>query len=125
MAAQTAQLATAVAGISMMLTPVLAICARWVAARVQNIDHGRHMPPGDAAEFKDHVVIGGFGRVGQTVGRMLAAENVPFVALDTNGDLVAEARRHAGKVYFGDAARKEFLDRIGAAQARAFVVTVN
>ena len=35
-------------------------------------------------------MIGGYGRVGQTVARLLTAENVPFIALDTNGELVSE-----------------------------------
>jgi CPA2 family monovalent cation:H+ antiporter-2 len=122
---RTAQLATAVAGISMMLTPLLAICGRWLARRVQHIDHGHNMPSGHAVEMKDHVVIGGYGRVGQTVARLLASENVAFIALDTNGELVNECRRRGDKVYFGDAGRRELLERVGAEQASAFVVTVN
>ncbi len=125
MAPKTAQLATAVAGISMMLTPLLAICARWFARRLQHLDHGRQMPLAGFGELKDHVIIGGYGRVGQTIGRLLKAENVPFVALDTNGDLVTEVSERGDKVYFGDAARAEFLERVGAAHARAFLVTVN
>ncbi len=120
-----AQLATAAAGISMMLTPLLAICARWFAWRLQHIDHGHHMPTAELSELKDHVVIGGYGRVGQLIGRLLHAENVPFIALDTNGELVTQMRERGDKVYFGDASREEFLDRVGAANARAFLVTVN
>jgi CPA2 family monovalent cation:H+ antiporter-2 len=56
---------------------------------------------------------------------MLAAENVPFVALDSNAELVIEHRNQDAAVYFGDAARREFLQRAGASRARAFVVTVN
>jgi CPA2 family monovalent cation:H+ antiporter-2 len=123
--AQTAQLATAVAAISMMLTPLLAIGARLIARRLQHIDHGHHMPSAAVSELTDHVVIGGYGRVGQTIARLLAAENVPFVALDTNGELVAQARGRGDTVYFGDASRPEFLERVGVAQARAFLVTVN
>ena len=123
--AQTAQLATAVAAISMMLTPLLAIGARLLARRLQHVDHGHHMPTAAERELTDHVVIGGYGRVGQTIARLLVAENVPFVALDTNGELVAQARVRGETVYFGDASRPEFLERVGVAQARAFLVTVN
>jgi CPA2 family monovalent cation:H+ antiporter-2 len=121
----TVQRASAVAGISMMLTPLLAFCGRWLAGRMQHVGHGHHMPAFAPKELKDHVVIGGYGRIGQIVGRLLAAENVPFIALDTNGELVAEARRRGEVVYFGDASRAELLDRVGAANARAFVVTLN
>ncbi len=121
----TVQRASAVAGISMMLTPLLAWCGRWLAGRMQRVDHGRHQPAFAANELENHVVIGGYGRVGQIVGRLLAAENVAFIALDTNGDLVTEARARGERVFFGDASRRELLDRVGAASARAFVVTVN
>jgi CPA2 family monovalent cation:H+ antiporter-2 len=50
---------------------------------------------------------------------------VPFVALDTNGELVAEWRKRGHMCFFGDAGRPELLERVGAADARAFVVTVN
>ena len=121
----TVQRASAVVGISMMLTPFLALCGRWLGGRFQHVDHGHHVAPVEADEFKDRVIIGGYGRVGQIVGRLLAAENVAFVAFDTNGELVAEARARGEKVYFGDASRRELLDRVGAAGARAYVVTIN
>jgi monovalent cation:H+ antiporter-2, CPA2 family len=124
-AGELAQLATAVVGISMMVTPLCAVGGRWLGRRLQHVDHRHHMPAESASELRDHVVIGGYGRVGQTVGRLLAAENVPFIALDTNGELVAEWRKRGHSCFFGDAGRPELLARVGAAEARAFVVTVN
>ena len=62
----------------------------------------------------DHVVIGGFGRVGQTIARLLAAENVPYLALDMNARLVDEQRKQGQPVYFGDSSRAELLERAGA-----------
>jgi CPA2 family monovalent cation:H+ antiporter-2 len=123
--AATAQLATAVIAISMMATPMFAYAGRQLARRLQRIENSRHMPDARDGELQDHVVIGGFGRVGQTIARLLEAENVPYVALDANGDVVREHRRARRKVYFGDAGRAEFLQRAGAARARVFVVTVN
>jgi CPA2 family monovalent cation:H+ antiporter-2 len=55
----------------------------------------------------------------------LVAENVPFVALDTNGELVAHMRLEHRPVFFGDAGRPELLERVGASRARAFVVTLD
>jgi CPA2 family monovalent cation:H+ antiporter-2 len=124
-AGELAQLATAVVGISMMVTPLCAVAGQWLGRRLQHVDHRHHMPADGAIGLRDHVVIGGYGRVGQTVGRLLAAENVPFVALDTNGELVAEWRKRGHLCFFGDAGRPELLERVGAADARAFVVTVN
>ena len=122
---ELAQAATTVVGISMILTPFLAMGARALAGRIAQIEHRDHMPTNDQAKHTDHVIIGGYGRVGQVIGRLLQAENVPFVALDTNAELASEGRRRGEPVFFGDAARREFLHRAGAAGARAFVVTVN
>jgi CPA2 family monovalent cation:H+ antiporter-2 len=124
MPAATTQFATVVVGISMVLTPLCAACARWLADRCQHIEHGHHMPAA-APELEGHVIIGGYGRVGQAIGRLLQAENVPFIALDTHGELVSERRGSGHGVFFGDAGRREFLRHAGAARARAFVVTVN
>jgi CPA2 family monovalent cation:H+ antiporter-2 len=114
---------TAAIAISMIATPLLAVGARALAGRIQQIEHRDNLP--DYQELCEHVIIGGYGRVGQTVARMLVAENVPFVALDSNAELVAEHRDKNVSVFFGDAARREFLQRAGARQARAFLVTVN
>ncbi len=115
----------AVVGLSMLATPLLALVARSVAARLDAADHGRHAPGPEHGELDNHVVIGGFGRVGQLVAQALEAECVPYVALDTNGEMVARMRLARRPVFFGDAGRPELLDKVGAARARAFVVTVN
>jgi CPA2 family monovalent cation:H+ antiporter-2 len=123
--ADMAQFATVVVGLSMMATPVFAAGGRWLGQRLERLEHAAHLPPADNTEHADHVVIGGFGRVGQLLARLLEAENVPYIALDNHGALVAEQRKAGRKVYFGDASRPEFLQRAGAARARAFVTTVN
>jgi monovalent cation:H+ antiporter-2, CPA2 family len=125
LASETTQFAAAVVGLSMMATPLCAYCGRWAGRRMQHVDHGHHMPAEETQELQDHVVIGGYGRVGRMIAQLLVAENVPFVALDTNGELVSEHRKRGHMVYFGDAGRGDFLERVGAANARAFVVTVN
>jgi CPA2 family monovalent cation:H+ antiporter-2 len=125
LAAETAQLAAAVVGISMMVTPLCAVVGRRLGRRMGEAEHAHQAPGAEADDLRDHVIIGGYGRVGQLIARLLAAENVVFVALDTNGELVTECRKRGHLCYFGDAGRPEFLARVGAAQARAFVITVN
>ena len=116
--------AVAVAGLSMMVTPLLAILARRVGEWFEPMEHEHHKPEEDVADMRDHVVIGGFGRVGQTVARVLDRENVPWVALDTNGETVTRYREQGRMVFFGDASRHELIERAGAKKARAFVVTL-
>lgn len=117
--------AVAVVSLSMLVTPIVAGTARSIGARLAQADHDHNAPESDLAEIENHVVIGGFGRVGQLLAEALEAENVPYVALDTNGELIGRMRLTRRPVFFGDAGRPELLERIGAQRARAFVVTVN
>ncbi len=112
-------------GLSMLVTPLAAFAARSLGARLDAADQGHHAPGPDLAELDNHVIIGGFGRVGRLIAQALEAENQPYVALDTNGELVARMRIEHRPVFFGDAGRRELLERVGAARARAFVVTLN
>ncbi len=119
------QFLTAMIALTMIATPVLARVARQAGTRLEHkINHAsRQLPDHDG--ITDHVIIGGFGRVGQTIARLLAAENVEFVALDLDARLVDEQRKQDHAVYFGDASRAELLARGGAKSARAFIVTLD
>lgn len=123
--AELATGAVAVAGLSMMVTPLLAVAARRLADRLDPADHESLKPDLETAKLADHVIIGGFGRVGQTIARILEKENVPYIALDTNGAVVTEKHEAGYPIYFADASRPELLERAGAKRARAFVVTVD
>jgi len=71
------------------------------------------------------VLVVGYGRVGLMVADMLDRHQIPWVAADRDAKLV-EAGRHDGRpVFYGDASRTEFLMRIGLAEARAVVVTMD
>lgn len=116
---------TAVVALSMLLTPLLAIAARRMSTRFGEIDHRGHAPGDDLDRLENHVIIGGIGRVGMIVARVLDAEGIPYVVFDSNGELVNQARQGKRTVYFGDSGRPEMLEKVGGARARAFVVTVN
>ncbi len=70
-----------------------------------------------------HVVICGFGRSGQHLGKMLEQENIPFVALEHDPDLVREASVAGESVVYGDAARREALVAAGIMRASLLVIT--
>jgi CPA2 family monovalent cation:H+ antiporter-2 len=114
----------AAVALSMMATPLSALLGRKVAAWLEPVDHGGQAPDRDAAELQDHVVIGGCGRVGQAIADALEAEQVPYICLDTNIDAILHMRQLGRPAYYGDASRAEMLEKVGGAQARAFVVTL-
>ena len=70
-----------------------------------------------------HVIICGYGRCGQNLGRMLSGENIPYIALDLDPDRVRQASAAGESVVFGDAVRLQSLMAAGLARASAVVVT--
>ena len=68
---------------------------------------------------QDHVIICGYGRSGQNLARLLEAEDIPFIALDSDPQRVREAAADGDSVVYGDAGRKEALIAAGLAKARA------
>ena len=72
---------------------------------------------------QDHVIICGFGRSGQNLARLLEAEDIPFIALDSDPQRVREAAGEGSAVVYGDAGRRDALSAAGLSKARALVVT--
>ena len=71
------------------------------------------------------VIIAGFGRVGQIVGRILNLKKIPYTALDRNAEQVETVRRFGRKVYYGDASRLDLLRAAKADQAKLFVLAID
>jgi CPA2 family monovalent cation:H+ antiporter-2 len=76
-----------------------------------------------AIAVEKHVVIGGFGRSGQHLAKMLEQEGITYVALDVDPDLVRQAAAAGESVVYGDAARRETLVAAGVSRASALVIT--
>jgi len=74
-------------------------------------------------ELKDHVIICGYGRSGQYLGRFLKEEHIPFIALDIDPTRVHEAAAAGEHVMYGDAGRRVVLEAAGGARAKALVVS--
>lgn len=123
LAAQT-MIATVAA--SMALTPVLAMVGRrtqqWLERRVAN---RTDLLGEESRGLVDHVVILGFGRVGQTVARLLKDLDVPYLALDLDHRAVAEHRAAGANVLYGNAAQIGVLRKAGIGRARMVVVTID
>ena len=71
------------------------------------------------------VIIAGYGRVGQIVGRVLNMQNIRFTALDASTDQVDSVRRFGNKIYYGDATRLDLLRAAKTGEAKLFVVCVD
>ena len=109
--------------VSMMLTPLLyALTERLTQKKVASA------APQYDEMTEDHnhdVVIAGFGRVGQIVGRLLHVIGKPFTALESNSSQVDFVRRYGANVHYGDASRLDLLRAAGAGNARIFVLAIS
>ncbi|HEX7387754.1 MAG TPA: monovalent cation:proton antiporter-2 (CPA2) family protein [Castellaniella sp.] len=120
---QTADLLTLAVTLSMVVTPFIVM----FNDRVLNVRTKRgEVPDFDTiTDTGTAVVIAGFGRFGQIVGRMLRLQNIPFTALDADLDEVNAIRRFGTKVYFGDASRLDLLRAAHVADAKIFVLAID
>lgn len=79
----------------------------------------------ESQDLAGHVVIAGYGRMGQLMAQHMAEDKIPFIALDTDPREVAKGRRRHHPVYFGNAARPDVLEAMGISRAIALVVTLH
>ena len=117
---ETAQFWQIVTAIGLTITPLLARLGRVIARRVEPVpeievdDSGA--PP---------VIIVGVGRVGQLIAEMLDKHNKPYVAIDSDADMIEAAKRNGYRAVFGDAWRGDAMSRLGVERAPAVVLTMD
>ena len=105
--------------VSLLLTPFLYVLAERLTQRIET-----HTDPDyDVPEnMHNEILIAGFGRVGQIVGRLLRIVGKSFTALEADPGQVKLIRRYGSEVHFGDAARLDLLRAAGADRARIIVI---
>ena len=118
-----AAMATLVAATSMLATPILfSGSERWLIPRLTPVV----APVYDTIDATSApVIICGFGRVGQIVGRILRMHGIAFTALERDPGQVDVVRRFGNKVYFGDPTRADVLRAAGAETANLLVVALD
>jgi glutathione-regulated potassium-efflux system protein KefB len=120
MEAPVADLLSVAVTLSMAATPLLLAIDELIAPKSAPARAFDDLPLRDG-----HVVIAGFGRVGQVVARVLRAKRIPVTALDSNPEQVDFVRKFGTQIYYGDASRPEILEAAQTGKARAFVLAVD
>ncbi len=111
-----------VVALSMALTPVLMIFnEKLLQPKFSSLDQ---RPESDVIDEKNPVIIAGFGRFGQIVGRLLHANNIGTTILDSKPSQIDMVRRFGYKVFYGDASRIDLLHSAGADEAKLFILTI-
>ena len=126
--AATSSFLVAAVAVSMLLTPLLLLAAdRWWVPRLAAKAARQGAPrPAEISEPQHApVIIAGFGRYGQVVGRLLNASGLSATVLEHDAEQVETVRRFGWRVFYGDATRLDLLRTAGAAQARVLVLAID
>ncbi|MBE9610540.1 cation:proton antiporter [Chitinilyticum litopenaei] len=114
--------------ISMLITPILLqhsdkLVLRLASSEWMSLAANLHQIAVRTMAAQGHVILCGYGRSGQSLGRLLSRENIPIFALDLDPEKVREASAAGESVVFGNAAKREVLIAAGLMRAKAVVVT--
>jgi glutathione-regulated potassium-efflux system ancillary protein KefC len=113
---------TLVVALSMAITPLFLLVHDKLAARAAASQTAEH----DQIESEGApVIMAGFGRFGQIVGRMLFASNIKATVLDHDPEQIELLRKFGFRVFYGDATRLDLLEAAGVAQARVLVNAID
>jgi glutathione-regulated potassium-efflux system ancillary protein KefC len=119
--ADQADFLTLVITLSMAMTPLLFE----LNSRVLTPFLNRDAKFDKVIDDSNPVIIAGFGRFGQIVGRILRVRNIGFTALEGDQEQVNVLRKFGSKVFFGDASRLELLESAGAKTARFLILAID
>ncbi|EOB6680200.1 glutathione-regulated potassium-efflux system protein KefB [Vibrio vulnificus] len=109
-----------VVSLSMVTTPLLLNIQKWWYARTLNQESDVLAP--DVVDTEPRVIIAGFGRFGQIVGRLLYANKIKVTVLESDASQIQLLRKYGYKVFYGDATQLDLLRAAGAAKAEALVI---
>ena len=121
---ETASLLIGAVALSMLISPLLLVAIdKLLLPRYAN---GQKTTLKEISEPQEApVIIAGFGRYGQIVGRMLLAQGISATVLDHDAEMIETVRAFGYRVFYGDATRLDLLRTAGAAQAKILVLSVD
>lgn len=120
----TAEFVIPLVVLTMFTAPLLAILGRRVG-RWLSTSEAQGADISDRETAAGRVVIGGFGRVGMAIGRILEDQRISYLAIDHDPELVMRQRKAGVPIYFGNANNDRFLHDIGIEKAIAFISTMD
>lgn len=121
--AETTRLLVAVVALSMAVTPLLFVLyEKVIAPRFTAVVAEKRAP--DVIDEHAPVIMAGFGRFGNFVGRFMMSQGIKVTVLESDPDHVEMLRTFGFKVFYGDATRLDLLHAAGIAEARLLIITL-
>ncbi|MCL1785631.1 MAG: cation:proton antiporter [Alphaproteobacteria bacterium] len=121
---QHSEILMSVIVVSMIMTPILLAIYDRLYESGKLVSGARARKVNIGATEKPEVIICGFGRVGQTIAKMMESQNIPYAAIDMNVDAVVRGRNEGFNVFYGDTAKAAVLSEIGLAPRRTRAVVI-
>ncbi len=118
----TAQFWQIVTAIGLTITPLLAMLGKHMGRRVEPLPE---LDEEGLSAGEPRVIVIGLGRVGRLVAQMLTTHGKPYVAIESDSDLIDRARRDGYTAVFGNAARGDILDKLGVDKCPAVILTMD
>ncbi len=113
----------AVVALSMLLTPLIMLVYEKIIE--PRLSETNETPEPDVEKNDNPVIVAGFGRFGQIVGRFMMANGIGTTIMDLDANQVESMRRFGFKVYFGDACRLDLLQTAGIEHAKILVIAID
>lgn len=119
---ETEALLVLIVALSMVATPLLLLLFdRLLATRLNAMSQ---RPDDEITNQHNPVIIAGFGRFGQIIGRLLYAQGIGVTVLDHDPDQIEFLRQYGFKIFYGDATRIDLLEAAGAGEAKILIVSI-
>lgn len=119
---ETQALLVLIVALSMVATPLmLLLFDRLLAPRLNALSK---RPDDEITNHHNPVLIAGFGRFGQIIGRLLYAQGIDVTVLDHDPDQIEFLRQYGFKIFYGDATRVDLLEAAGASEAKVLIVAI-
>lgn len=119
------QILTLLVALTMTATPFMANFCEYIGKCLAKETVRHDVSTSHIESEQPHVIIAGFGRVGRRVARILQTGNIPYLAVESNADLVQEGRRDGFSVFYGDASQLDVLKAADAERASVLVCTLD
>lgn len=110
-----------VASLSMLMTPLLIFLRDLAMRRFAKAERRES----DVEASEGHVIIAGFGRFGQIIGRLMLSLKIPAIIVDSNPNHIEMLRKFGYKVFYGDVTRLDLLEAAGAKDARLLILAMD
>jgi len=117
------KLTTLVVAISMLMAPVLLMIYDKILSNNNNVKAAFDKP--EDIESTQNIIIAGYGRFGQIIGRLLTAQGYHLSILDHSPSQIELVKRFVDSVHYGDAARQDLLEASGAKEAKLLVIAID